>query len=358
MMKLIRFAKWQKMLWLLMLVPLTACQSPRVQTPVTSPQPYMRVTREANGAASLDIVIREMRAPSKKAPAIYLVGVSHIGEAAYYETVQERLETMGLVMFEGVRASEERAKPKAHDPNAPPPRKMPKRAGGEFSLQADLAKSLGLSFQLDAIDYERPHFLNSDMTIAQISEILNPPPPPGAKGKMVPANPDEDTGAAQFNNLMSAMDGSGFLGGVIQMGVKFIGANTKLQTLVKLSFIEVLGSLEGDISRLELPSPGLQELLHVLIEKRNRVVMDDLQATLAEKTPPKSIAIFYGAAHMPDMETRLQTEFGYRPVKDEWLNAFGVDPVKAGVTPAEIQLIKGVVDWQLQQLKQLKPAGK
>jgi hypothetical protein len=32
--------------------------------------------------------------------------------------------------------------------------------------------------------------------------------------------------------------------------------------------------------------------------------------------------------------------------------------VKAGVSPAEIQLIKGVVDWQLKELKQLKPVGK
>jgi len=341
-------------LGLLLLLPLTACQSSRVETatPVTPPKPYMRVTREANGAASLDIVIREFRAPKKRGPVVYLVGVSHIGDAAYYEAVQNRLEATELVLFEGVRASEARAKPRSRDAAAPPAPKMPKRAEGEFSLQADLAKSLGLAFQLEAIDYERPHFLNSDMTITQIMEVLNPPPPPGAK--VVPGQAAEDSGGAQFESLMSAMDGSGFLGGVIQMGVKFIGSSVKLQTLVKLSFIEMLGSLEGDLSRMEMPSPGLKDLLKVLIEKRNHVVMEDLRAALAEKQPPKSIAIFYGAAHMPDMETRLQTELGYRPVQDEWLKAFSADPVKAGVTPAEVQMIKGVVDWQM---KMLKPQG-
>lgn len=345
-----------KMLWLLLLLPLTACQSPRVQkAPPAPPQPYMRVTHDNNGAASLDIVIREFHAPKKKMPVIYLVGVSHIGDEAYYQNVQNRLEAMDLVLFEGVRASEERAKARPHDPNGPPPRKMPKREAGEYSLQAELAKSLGLSFQLDAIDYERPHFLNSDMTITQIAEVLNPGKKIVPPGSGVPLKPEPDSGAEQFQNLMSAMDGSSFMGGVIQMGVKLIGSSTKLQTLVKLSFIEMLGSLEGDISRLEMPSPGLKELMQVLIEKRNQTVMNDLQAAIAEKNPPKSIAIFYGAAHMPDMETRLETEFGYRPVKDEWLQAFDVNPEKAGVTPAEVQLIKGVVDWQL---KMLKPAEK
>ena len=349
-----RFQWLSRMLGLLLLLPLTACQSPRVQTPVTTPQPYMRVTRAPGGVASLDIVIRELHGAKKRAPVIYLVGVSHIGDAAYYEAVQNRLEMMELVLFEGVRASEERTKPKPHDTSAPPPPKMPTRATNEFSLQADLARSLGLEFQLDAIDYERPHFLNSDMTITQIAEILNPGVKLASPGTGTPVKPGEDSGAAQFESLMSAMDGSGFLGGVIQMGVKLIGSSTKLQTLVKLSFIEMLGSLEGDLSRMEMPSPGLKELLKVLIEKRNHIVMEDLRATLAEKHPPKSSAIFYGAAHMPDMETRLQTELGYRPIKDEWLKAFSVDPVKAGVSQAEVQMIRGVVEWQM---KMLKPQG-
>lgn len=346
------FTRLMSTFWLLLLLPLTACQTTRVETtPVTPPKPYMRVTREANGAASLDIVIRQLHSSKKHSPVIYLVGVSHIGDTAYYETIQKRLEASELVLFEGVRASEERAKPRPRDASVPPAPKMPQRAAGEFSLQAELAKSLGLAFQLDAIDYERPHFLNSDMTITQIMEVLNPPPPPGAVSVAAPANPDADSGGAQFENLMAAMDGSGFLGGVIQMGVKLIGSSAKLQTLVKLSFIEMLGSLEGDLSRMEIPSPGLKDLLRVLIEKRNHVVMDDLRAALAEKQPPKTIAIFYGAAHMPDMETRLQTELGYRPVQDEWLKAFSADPAKAGVSPAEVQMIKGVVDWQMKMLK-------
>ena len=316
----------------------------------------MRVTRGTNGAASLDIVVREFQPADKRQPKIYLVAVSHLGEEAYYNQLQDLLEKTDRVLFEGVRASEERAKPKPRDPNAPARPKMPKHEAGEYSLQADMAKSLGLKFQLEAIDYERPHFLNSDMTLTQIAEVLNPVTkfgPPGS-GKPAP-KPEEDSGAAQFENLLSAMDGSGFLGKVLQIGLRFIGTSEKMQAMVKLTFIEVLGSLDGDLANLEVPSPGLKELLHVLIQKRNAVVIADVQAALHEEHPPQSIAIFYGAAHMTDMEMRLRKEMGYRPAQDQWFSAFSVDPVKSGLSQADIQLIRGMVDMQM---KILRPPAK
>jgi hypothetical protein len=355
-----RIRWWQLNLLLLLTLGLSACRTPPPASqydPAKPPEPYMRVTRATNGAASLDIVVREFQSADKHQPKIYLVAVSHLGDEAYYSQLQSLLESTDRVLFEGVRASEERAKPKPRDSSAPPRPKMPKPEAGQYSLQADMAKSLGLKFQLEAIDYERPHFLNSDMTILQISEVLNPSqhqgPPPGTAAKSGrPARPtDEDTGSAQFENLLSAMDGSGFLGKVLQIGLRFIGSSEKMQALVKLTFIEVLGGLDGDLSNLEIPSPGLKELLSVLIQKRNAVVIEDVRAAMHEANPPKSIAIFYGAAHMPDMEMRLRKELNYRPAHDQWFPAFGVDPVKSGLSQADIQMIKGMVDIQMKMLK-------
>ena len=39
-------------------------------------------------------------------------------------------------------------------------------------MQSTLAHSLGLVFQLDAIDYDRANFLNSDLSIEQIQGIM------------------------------------------------------------------------------------------------------------------------------------------------------------------------------------------
>lgn len=328
---------------------LTACHTPSAHyDPAKPPEPYMRVTRMTNGAVSLDIAVREFHS-TKHRPTIYLVAASHLGQPEFYTQLQSRLDTSGLVLFEGVRAGEDR-------PDAAV-RKMPKRDPGEYSLQADLAKSLGLQFQLDAIDYERPNFQNSDLTITQIAAILNPPPPPGAR-KGPPTAEQEDSGAAQFEELISAMDGSGFMGNVLQVALKFIGSSEKMRALVKLAFIETMGSLDGDMSNLEVPSPGLKELLQVLIQKRNHAVLTDLQAVLAEKHPPKSIAIFYGAAHMMDMETHLRDDLGYQPVATQWVQAFGVDPDKSGLSKADILMIKGIVDWQMKMLKPQAPKDK
>lgn len=352
--------QWVKFsLVLLFGISLTACRSTQVgqYDPAKPPQPYMRITRATNGAASLDIAVREFQPTDKRSPKIYLVAVSHLGEEAYYSQLQNMLENTDRVLFEGVRASAERAKPQPRDPNSPPRPKMPKPQAGEYSLQSDMAKSLGLKFQLEAIDYERPHFLNSDMTIAQISEVLNPGqhigPPSDAPGNTSRPAPkaDEDSGSAQFENLLSAMDGSGFLGKVLQIGLRFIGSSEKMQALVKLAFIEVLGGLDGDLSNLEIPAPGLKELLNVLIDKRNAVVIEDVRAAMHEANAPKSIAIFYGAAHMPNMEMKLRNDLGYRPVQDQWFQAFSVDPVKSGLSQADIQMIRGMVDIQMKMLK-------
>lgn len=360
-----KYRWWQLGFMLLLGVSLSACHTPPPPAsqydPNKPPEPYMRITRATNGAASLDIAVREFQPADKHSPKIYLVAVSHLGEEAYYSQLQSMLENTDRVLFEGVRASAERAKPMPRDPNAPPRPKMPKPAAGEYSLQAEMAKSLGLKFQLEAIDYERPHFLNSDMTIAQISEVLNPtqhlgpPTASSANTSRPPPKADEDSGSAQFENLLSAMDGSGFLGKVLQIGLRFIGSSEKMQALVKLAFIEVLGGLDGDLSNLEIPAPGLKELLNVLIDKRNAVVIEDVRTAMHEANAPKSIAIFYGAAHMPNMELKLRHELGYRPVQDQWFQAFSVDPVKSGLSQADIQMIRGMVDIQM---KMLKPQAK
>ena len=36
----------------------------------------------------------------------------------------------------------------------------------------------------------------------------------------------------------------------------------------------------------------------------------------------KKVAIFYGAAHMPDFEQRLTADFGLRKTKQVWVDAW------------------------------------
>ena len=69
-------------------------------------------------------------------------------------------------------------------------------------------------------------------------------------------------------------------------------------------------------------------------------------------TPQKKIAIFYGAAHMNDLEHRIRTELEYRPGTVRWLPAVTVQPAKAGLTDGEISTIRGLIKWQMDQLQE------
>ena len=60
----------------------------------------------------------------------------------------------------------------------------------------------------------------------------------------------------------------------------------------------------------------------VLIAGRNKVVMKKLAETL-RNPGARSIAIFYGAGHNPDLERRLAAE-GFVAVADEWIPAWDI----------------------------------
>ena len=61
----------------------------------------------------------------------------------------------------------------------------------------------------------------------------------------------------------------------------------------------------------------------VLLERRNDVVLEDLELLLIGEPDVGRIAVFYGAAHMADLEARLTKELGLEAVVTSWLA--GVD---------------------------------
>ena len=62
-------------------------------------------------------------------------------------------------------------------------------------------------------------------------------------------------------------------------------------------------SLEGSMSALDGPDGS------TIITERNKRCFDVLDKQLA--AGKKKIAIFYGAGHLPDMERRLDSDYGF-----------------------------------------------
>lgn len=310
-------------------------------------EPFMRVTNGATGAVELQVAVRKLVPTNGVGPVIWLTGASHIGETNYYRELQKHLDAQQLVLFEGIHAGR-----KAGATNSLPAAKKEAvapepaaRAGERTSLQKDLAESLGLVFQLEAINYTRTNFLNSDLSVQELKELMDKDDEPATSD-----SPKEKRKNEAFEQLLKAMEGNSFFGTMLKAGFRLVGGNPKLQAMTKLALIEALGGIRGDISRMKSLPEDMQRLMEVLIQARNEAVLKDLRAELKRAAPPASISIFYGAGHMDDLERRVRREFGYRAESDLWLPAFTVDYTKAGLSVIEATILRTMVQRQMQEL--------
>ncbi len=314
-----------------------------------APQPYTRVATPDTNTIQLQIAVRKFLYQGRRGPAIWLVGTSHIGESAYYRALQDRLNASTVVLYEGINADAHKRrldKPGVIKTNLAPEKRITGGTNEGFSMQSALAQSLGLVFQLDAIDYDRTNFVNSDLSVMQIERLMvgdsnAVPAAPGQKGQSNPS----------FDALLEIMDGSSFLGGLLKAAVHIIGSNPNLQAITRLMFIDAIGNIKGDFSETRGLPPDIKHLLKVLIEARNQNVVDDLREEIKMVPRDGSIAVFYGTGHMDNMEKSITRDLNYRPVEDVWLTAFSVDVRDTGLTPGQVQAMRNMVKWQLEQMQ-------
>ena len=303
----------------------------------------------------LQIAARKFVPARGSGPAVWLTGASHIGDSNYFNALQVHLDAQALVLFEGVGGPAAghhathrrgRASPRTSHSPADGSTTGANRENQPAGLQGSLAESLGLVFQLSAIDYDRPHFRNSDLSIQEIQRLIQDAAhADSAKG-------DSANAGGEFQQLLQIMDERSFLGSIAKLMVTLLGSSPKLQAITKLALIETLGQVQGDLSQMQALPPEMINLMQVLIQARDQTVLSDLKAELKRKSPPGSVAIFYGAGHMADLEKRLTHELHYRAAGQFWLTAFAVDLEKAGVTDAELQVIRSFVTWQMEALRQ------
>jgi hypothetical protein len=330
------------------LAALTSVSSPCQAGGLSPAGVYTRIANPDTNTVQLQIALRKFVPAQDPGPTVWLAAVMHIGESNYYHTLQTFLNTQTVVLYEGINADahphhvHDSPGAASHPTPAPPP--QANATNSDYSMQSTLAHSLGLVFQLDAIDYDRTNFLNSDLSIDQIQKIMSggaPLGPPGAKG----------AGGTPFETLLQIMDGSSFLGSLFKAGLQFLAASPQLQAMAKLTFVEAVGRLRGDLADVQGLPPDWKELIKVLIEARNKNLVEDLKEELKKVPASGSIAVFYGAGHMDDLEKRVTSELHYRPVEEKWLTAFSVDLQKGGISPAEAEMIRGLVKSEMEMMQ-------
>lgn len=243
-----------------------------------------------------------------------LVAVVHLGDASYFENLNQLLATYDRVLYEMVGGAYAPSRAEAAVELAEPGATEDAPAGvdemaGLRQLQT-LAKSfLGLEFQLDGIDYSARNFVHADVEWDSLntlmtarnqnfSEIFTRAMALSTQGN-VAGLPESEAGMSLLlTGLLSAVTS---------------GNSTELKRLLA----PLLGEAEAFITQLE------GEDGTVLVTERNKLVMERL-AQEQQLRGDGTYAIFYGAGHMPDLEERL-LGLGYAAGETAWADAWSME---------------------------------
>jgi len=260
-------------------------------TPV-APAIYTQSTTSADGIVEMRTEAQRFTAEGK--PDVWLVGAIHIGSKKYYSEIQTLLDSQGTVLYEGVKPSKNAPAPvpaAKPDPNAPKP------------IYQVLSDALGLVFQLNEINYKHTNWVNSDLSMDDLDKLNK------EKGGGKPTSFDTIKQVLDPNSPMAK-----------QLAAMLGTASDGMKEALKLVIAASVAS--GKM-------PGVDATMQeIVIEARNKAALDVFAKTISAPAPPKSVAIFYGAMHMPDMEKNLMATYGYKPAEQKWFLAVTGDKKK------------------------------
>ena len=312
---------------LMPVLPIRVFAAPRVAQPTVAPiekapvakarkagaahEGYIQALRGRNGSVdAAQTLIRRFVPLHGNGPSISLVAAVHIGEKSYYQQIQRFLDKQDVVFYEGVKPS--RSAAKTHSAHVAKP---PVDAKPPIGIQKKMSDALQLQYQLDGIHYNRPQFRNSDLDWDTLSALATK------------AGPDTQQLLARLQN--SVAGGPTITRGdqIVDRVLALSASTPLLATILRRLLIRALSdpdNLENEGAKSG--SVAAKKLDLILVDERNKAVLADITALLktskrSSPHPVRSIAVFYGAAHMGDIERHLTADLGYRSAGEQWLCA-------------------------------------
>ncbi|RFF27922.1 MULTISPECIES: hypothetical protein [unclassified Wenzhouxiangella] len=250
------------------------------------PDSFMRLAEDAEGdPQSLQVALAHYR--DQQGRTLHLVGAIHVADRSYFKDLQRRFDDYEVVLYEMVG-----------DPDG----KGERPAGTGLNLvgllQGGMKDALGLAFQLEEIDYDRPNFVHADMTATEFSDSMTSRNESwmGTFMQMWAASTVSQDAAKQQAQVLRVLFASDR-----QLALKRMMAESMID---QARVMEVLADEDGS----------------VLITERNRKALTVLGDELDDGA--SNVALFYGAGHLPDFHRRLDDEFGFELQNIEWLDAW------------------------------------
>ena len=253
-------------------------------------QPYLRFEEKAKGAA---LEVGVIRLQHKETGALVdLIGAVHIGDAAYYQQLNKEFKAYDAVLYEMV-------KPAKLDPaqfqNRPP--------SSVGMMQTFMQKQLDLAYQLDEVDYTVRNFVHADMTVKQFRKR------------------QEARGESMFKLMFKLMKEDMSRRAKNKNGADISSVELLRALLNPNRSVELKYLLARQFNEMERLTAGLNdEKGSVILTDRNKVALKVLARELA--TGKNKLAIFYGAAHLPDLEERMVEKMGFERKDTRWMTAW------------------------------------
>jgi hypothetical protein len=251
----------------------------------------------ADEPVALQTAIASFRAtkPQQAGVTVDLIGAVHIAEKAYYESLNELFEKYDVVLYEMV---------------APAGTRIPKggKAGNHpvSALQNGMKDMLGLEHQLAFIDYTKANLVHADMSPDRFAASMK------ERGESV----WQMMFRAMGHNL-AKQSKAGHKESASDLEILLTLFDKNRRGSLKRLMAEQFEDLDGMMAAVEGPEGS------TLISERNKVALAELPRQIA--AGKQHIAIFYGAAHLPDMQRRLQgDEFGMQRTGERWLTAWNL----------------------------------
>jgi hypothetical protein len=259
------------------------------------PAQWTRFTEDGKGNGKLEVGIGTYK--NDAGVTVHLVGAVHVGDAKYYADLDKLFESYDALLYEMV-------KPK----NAGAPARGQKGGGSMISMFQRLLKDvLELDYQLDGIDYSKKNFVHADLD-AEEFERLQEERGESILGLMFQQLIRDLAKSAEGKATAKNQPGIGEL-------IEAFSADDRGKRL-KLIMGRSMGDMEEQIA-------GFQGT--VLVTERNKKALAVLKDAI--RSGKKNIGVFYGAAHMPDLEMRLAL-MGFKRTGMEYKVAWDISDPK------------------------------
>jgi len=259
----------------------------------------VRFIEDADGSADLQTAIISMK--NADGVQLDLISAVHVGDKDYYGALNEIFKDYDVVLYEMVGGPVGK-----RDETA-----LKQQLGGIQLMQRLMQTMLGFQYQLDGIDYSAANFAHADVTLDELN-ALNEARDQNMMTLFMRAMDLEND--PEMKKEMEEYNSEEFSQKLMDSLVNFSPNN------LKRNVAPMLANAEKFMTKLE-GKDGT-----VILTERNKVLMNFIHQHVG--AGQKRIGVFYGAAHMPDMVTRLEAE-GFQTVDTRWVPAWHMLPASA-----------------------------